>query len=295
MISFSADPGYDKKRVDHIIAAEHPGLSRSFVQSLCKTGKVRVNNKPVKSGFRVMWGDQIQVDYDLSTMGVVPEITLPILYENDDVLVVDKPAGILSHALSKFKAEPSVASFLRQRLHATERNPVDVRYGIVHRLDRATSGVMVCAKNRVSMSVLQKQFADRSVEKEYVAVVTGKIEPEQAIIKLPIERNPKKPATFRVGNRGKPATTQYQRSVINDQYSLVHLWPKTGRTHQLRVHLSHQHHPIVGDRIYGHADEDQRLYLHAYRISLVLPGDSAVTTFTAEIPSAFSDIIEAVK
>ncbi len=287
---FTVEPREDKQRLDHVLAGRFPAISRSFLQSLCKEDSVHVNSAPQKSGYKLRWGDTVEIMYDMSSIGTVPDIDIPILYEDDNVLVVNKPAGVLSHALSKFKQEPSVASFLRQRSQASAETP-DVRWGIVHRLDRATSGVMICAKTTQATTHLQKQFADRQVQKRYVAVVGGVPKRETAHIDVPIERNPKKPATFRVGNRGKQATTYYQLMKTNTEYSMISLAPKTGRTHQLRVHMAYVNCPIVGDFLYG-GDLADRLYLHAHELELAIrPGETK--RLTAPLPKEFEQKVSA--
>lgn len=284
-MKFTVSPNEDKKRLDHVLAKRFPSISRSFLQSLCKTNQILVNNQPQKSGYTLRWSDTVEVTYDMDSIGVVPEIDMPILYEDDSVLVIDKPAGVLSHALSKFKNESSVASFLRQRT-SNDKTSENIRYGIVHRLDRATSGVMVCAKDKDTAKFLQKQFSDRSVSKTYVAVSVGTPKEKTAVINVPIERNPKAPATFRPGNRGKSAETSYQVISATDKYSLISLHPKTGRTHQLRVHLAYINCPIVGDQLYGD-EEANRLYLHAHELTVQVPGEES-KTFTSSIPASFN-------
>ena len=287
-MSFTITPNQDKQRIDHVLARKYPDVSRGFLQSLCKDQKVLVNNSPQKSGYKVRWGDNVLVLYDPENIGVTPDIDLPIIYDDDDVLVINKPSGVLSHALSKFKQEPSVASFLRQHIQ-TQGSDYDIRFGIVHRLDRATSGVMLCAKNSKTMKMLQEQFAKRTVQKTYVAVVSGVLNPERAVIDIPIERNPKAPATFRPGSRGKASQTEYEVLNMNQNKSLVKLSPKTGRTHQLRVHMTHVGCPIIGDVLYDGETAD-RLYLHAHQLRLSIPSQ-ADKIFTAPIPQSFDDIL----
>lgn len=286
-MQFTIVPNEDKQRIDKVLAQHFPDFSRSFLQSLCKQDKVLINNQPQKSGYKVSWGDTVNIQHDMTEIGVVPDITMPVIYEDEHVLVVNKPAGVLSHALSKFKDEPSVASFLRQKSKLDSPAGDNIRYGIVHRLDRATSGVMVCAKTPEATTHLQQQFADRSVEKTYVAVVSNTPKHEKAHIDVPIERNPKKPATFRVGTRGKAAYTSYKLRTANETYSLLELQPRTGRTHQLRVHLAYIGCPIVGDFLYN-GEEAERLFLHAHSLRIKdLHGKSV--TYTAPIPPQFEE------
>jgi RluA family pseudouridine synthase len=162
------------------------------------------------------------------------------------------------------------------------------RAGIVHRLDRATSGVMICAKHPAALKLLQKQFENRTAKKTYLAVVSGIVTPDEAIINLPIERNPKAPATFRVGASGKDAQTRYEVVKFGIGKTLLELHPATGRTHQLRVHLAHISHPILGDPLYGKSDA--RLYLHSRQLSLTLPNGTK-KTFTSPAPTSFEKVL----
>lgn len=286
---FTVEPSEDKQRVDHVLAKRFPDISRSFLQSLCKTDQVLVNQQPQKSGYKVSRGDTVELLYDMSAIGTLPDIELPIIYEDDDLLVVDKPSGVLSHALSQFKQEPSVASFLRQ--HTRIQQPFsNTRYGMVHRLDRVTSGVMICAKNQSTVQYMQRQFADRSAQKKYVAVTSAVPKHATAVIDVPIERNPKAPATFRAGANGKSAQTSYTLKEQSAKYAMLELVPKTGRTHQLRVHLAYINCPIVGDFLYG-GEKSARLYLHAESITVTLPSGEE-KRFSAPIPKSFTTILQ---
>ncbi len=278
-----------RQRLDHYLAAKYPEISRAFLQKLCNTDQVLVNDKPEKSGFKLRPEDKIKMQYDMDSIGKIADIDLPILYEDENVVVINKPAGVISHARGKYWNEPSVASFLRQKTRldlATRSNLAseNSRAGIVHRLDRATSGVMICAKDTETFAYLQKQFADRKVGKTYIAIIKGKLNPSVAIIDMPIGRNPKAPATFRANSNGKPAQTAYTQLSEGD-YSQVELKPLTGRTHQLRVHLAHIKHPIVGDMLYD-GEQASRLLLHAHKLKIRLPNGTS-RTFTAPLPSIF--------
>lgn len=269
-----------KQRLDHYLAERYPQISRAFLQKLCNSEQVLVNGKPAKSGFKLRPSDEVTVLYDMAGIEKIEDIDLPILYRDKDVLVINKPAGVISHARGKYWNEPSVASFIRQLT-----NQDGERAGIVHRLDRATSGIMICAKTTDAMAFLQKQFADRGVKKTYIAIVSGHVEPPQAIIDMPIERNPKAPSTFRVGPNGKTAQTAYKVVKSSEKYDEVELEPKTGRTHQLRVHMASQGHAIVGDTLYG-GEPSERLLLHAYKLVITLPNGKE-HNFTAPTPAEF--------
>lgn len=275
------------ERLDQYVVAELPSLSRAFVSKLIDKGKVRVNGEvQLKSGYKLRAADSVHIDFDEFAEPIIPLIDLPVLYEDDDMVVINKPVGLLTHSKGAFNPEATVATWLGSRLTDMSGE----RAGIVHRLDRATTGVMVCAKTSEALSWLQKQFSQRRVKKTYVAVVEGVMKQEQAIIDMPIERNPKKPQTFRVGSNGKSASTEYRVLKTDGERSLVELKPTTGRTHQLRVHLEHLGHPIVGDTFYGGSQAD-RLYLHAQSLELTTPSKQR-KTFTVPVPKEFEDLIQ---
>jgi len=267
------------ERVDAFLARVADERSRSFWQKRCEQDDVLVNDKPVKASHKLQVGDTVKVEtpdpVDFSGESI------PILYEDDDIIVLNKPAGILTHAKGGELPEFTVAEFMRTRT----TDGIDTnRPGIVHRLDRGTSGVMVAAKNSAAKRWLQKQFSERNVKKTYIALVEGHLRQGEAILRLPIERNPKKPQTFRVGANGLSAETAYNVTQSYSKYDLVELKPHTGRTHQLRVHMSYLGNPIVGDSIYGHPDKALgRMFLHAYQLELTLPSKLR-TTFTAPMP-----------
>lgn len=280
--------GNNRRRLDMYVLEQKPRISRAFAAKLIEQGKVLVNGKTAKVGYRVQETDDIAIDYDEAVLDAIPDIDLPILYEDDYCFVINKPAGVLTHAQGALTTEATVATFLRNRAPDMHGE----RAGIVHRLDRATSGVIVVAKSAHALSYFQKQFADRTVVKIYTAIVAGKLRQGEAIISMPIERNPKAPATFRAAQNGKPAVTQYKVIQETDTKSLLELKPKTGRTHQLRVHLSQIGHPIIGDPLYGTGAFGDRLYLHALSLEIMLPnGDRK--TFTAPLPPEFEEYMAA--
>jgi RluA family pseudouridine synthase len=274
------------KRLDMHVLAQKPRLSRAFAAKLIEQGKVLVNGQLKKPGYKVQETDEVTIDYDESELDNIPQIDLPVLYEDDYCIVINKPAGVLTHAQGKLINEATVATFVRTKVSGMQGE----RAGIVHRLDRATSGVIIIAKNAVALAHFQKQFADRTTQKTYIAVVEGELKQKLAVIDMPIERNPKAPATFRVGPNGKQAATQYMVLDESAKGSLVELKPKTGRTHQLRVHMAQLGHPIVGDPLYGSGHHGDRLYLHAKSLELELP-DGERKTFTAPVPPEFEEYL----
>lgn len=275
----------ESSRIDGVIA-KHLKASRSFVKVLLDQGKVNVNEATIyKPSFKVHHGDVVYLNFEPLIDLDIPEINLEILYEDDDCLVVVKPEGVLTHSKGVFNPEATVSTFIRTRTTGMNDN----RGGIVHRLDRVTSGLLICAKNEKALTWLQKQFSERKVKKTYIAVVEGTMDPLKALIDLPIERNPKKPQTFRVGANGKAAKTTYEVVGSNDTYSLLQLTPETGRTHQLRVHLAYLGHPILGDLFYGGTPAN-RVYLHAYELEITLPNKTR-KTFVCPIPKQFQNLV----
>ncbi len=273
------------QRADRIIASRYPKFSRSSLKALFVQAKVRLRDATLKAGHKLHAGEAIEVDDQLISSRPKPP-ALPIIYEDDEVTVINKPAGLLSHSKGALNLESTVADFLATKI--TDKALSGNRPGIVHRLDRATSGVMIGAKTKPALDYLQKQFASRRVQKTYLAIVEGEPAPAEALIDAPIGRNPARPQSFKVSARGRAAQTRFKslKTVSKDgkNYSLLELMPLTGRTHQLRVHLKYIGHPVVGDRLYGHGSD--QLYLHAAALSLRLPSGKP-QTFKVPPPASF--------
>lgn len=273
-------------RVDKYLATKFPEYSRAAITKLFDLNLIKLNGESIQPGHKLRPGTEFE--YDLGPLQVKPEVVpLPIIYEDSDVIVIDKPAGIISHARGKFWQEASVASFIRDRISGMDGE----RGGIVHRLDRATSGVMICAKNESSLKFLQKQFSDRKVIKTYIACVNKIPKNKEATIIAPIARSDKDPKRFSVSKNGKYAETSYKITETTKMGVMIELVPKTGRTHQLRIHLSYIGSPIVGDTLYGGIMYD-RLLLHAHSLKILLP-NGVKKTFKSEIPSVFMEYMYA--
>jgi 23S rRNA pseudouridine1911/1915/1917 synthase len=273
-------------RLDSYVAKEWPEHSRSTWQKLIQNGNVSVNGSIETSSKRVVTEeDEVtavqpeEVNHDNSS--------LPVLYEDDNLIVIDKPLGVLTHSKGALNDEFTVAEFVRSKTsYKSDTN----RPGIVHRLDRATSGVIICAKNDETASMLQRQFTNRTVKKKYVAVLDGTLKEPEAVVDLPIGRNPSAPSTFRVDPNGKQATTAYTVLRQSTVHTLVELRPKTGRTHQLRVHMAYLNAPIVGDRVYGKKEAD-RMYLHAHELEITIPEGKRMV-FTSRLPDSFAKQVQ---
>lgn len=267
-------------RLDAYLAETRPEYSRSAWQKLIKQGHVCINGACVDvAKYEVSDDDDITVK-----LPPVPVQTteLPVLYEDDDVVVINKPVGVLTHAKGTIAEEFTVADFVRPKTsYKSDTN----RPGIIHRLDRDTSGVLLCVKNNAAATMLSKQFERRTAKKTYYALTDGVPKQSEANIDVPIGRNPKHPSQFRADINGKSAQTHYIVEADDGSSALVKLQPHTGRTHQLRVHMQHIGTPIRGDRVYGKTAN--RLYLHAYQLQITLPsGENHI--FTAPLPPEFA-------
>lgn len=261
----------DLVRLDVLMTEVFKSYTRSTLQKFIKNGFVTVDgvvirkpNTQILRGVRV----ELKIPEDMKYADVNPEV----IYEDDKVLVLNKPAGLLSEAKGEYCPEKTLADF-----------------GFVaHRLDRDTSGVIILAKDEETKMFLKKQFQDRTTKKTYFAIVSGRPKLDEARIDLPLARDLKRPTTFRVDPNGKEAETFYRVAKSNDKYSLVELHPTTGRTHQLRVHMKYTGHPILGDPVYG-GEKADRLYLHANKLEITLPnGERRV--FEAKLPKEFLNV-----
>ena len=272
-----------KRRLDVVLAERHPEYSRSTWQKYIKSGNIFVNNSPAKSPKQeVTEADRIEIN--LPSAADYSNQALPILYIDDNVIVINKPAGILTHSKGALNDEFTVADFFRRY---TTVGLNTNRPGIVHRLDRDTSGVLIGARTPESAARLKKQFAERKTKKYYLAIVDDILKQPHAKIDIPLGRNPAAPSIWRPDVNGKPAQTIYKVLAHRNGKSLVLLRPLTGRTHQLRVHLRHVGAPITGDRVYG--VPATRLFLHAYSLEIAIAsGDRR--TFTAPVPREFIEL-----
>jgi len=291
MLEHIIRPEQAGSRLDVLVSGLYPEFTRSALELLFDKGMVKVNGGAQKASYKVRQSDNIEVD-ETYLKHDPPAIDLPVIYEDSDVIVIDKPAGILTHSKGALNLEATVASFIKPKI--TDKNLVGNRAGIVHRLDRGTSGIIVTAKNAEALHWLQKQFSQRNVKKTYRAIIEGDIEPAEAMINAPIGRNPRRPQAFKVLSTGKPSSTHYKllKSFKKNgrNYSELELMPQTGRTHQLRVHLAYIGHPIVGDSAYGNGG--QPILLHAQKLELTLPSRER-KVFSSPLPTIFKEFEDA--
>ena len=272
-------------RLDVYMAQYWPETSRSVWQKYIESGYVMVNGNVETSPKRLLDEDD-EVTANVPDAPTFDDQTLPVIYQDDNVIVINKPIGVLTHSKGALNDEFTAVDFFKRftTYHQDTNRP-----GIIHRLDRDTSGVLIGALNEETASLLQRQFSERKTHKTYMAVVDGIPKEHEALIDLPIGRNPKEPSTFRVDASGKSAQTKYRVIKSNDKHSLIELQPLTGRTHQLRVHMAYLGTPIHGDRVYGKASD--RLYLHAASLEITIPTSNR-QTFAAPVPGDFEELID---
>ncbi len=283
-MEFEVAPEEAGLRLDLFLAGRLEGVSRSAVKAAIKDGFVNVSGSVCRRpSRRVQAGELVLWNAPVSPILVPSAIPLSILYEDEDIVVVDKPAGMVVHP-----GAGTDGGTLVEGLLASRRLPVDddpARPGIVHRLDKETSGVIVVAKTASALSALKAQFASRGVAKLYLALVEGEIAEEEGLIDAPVGRDPAHPRVMTVSPRGRGAKTAFRVLQRFPTGTLLLLQPRTGRTHQLRVHLRYIGHPIVGDPLYG--KEREHMFLHAWRIGFTHPGSGEWVRFEAPIPPWF--------
>ncbi len=292
------------ERLDRALALAWPEFSRSQWQQMIRDGRVMVGGAPARASLRLEGGEQVIASLPevAETELVAEDIPLDILYEDADLLAVNKPAGMVVHPAPGHSAGTLVNAVLG---YCPDLEGVggERRPGIVHRLDRDTSGVIVVAKNDRALRRLQEQFKRRSVQKRYLALVDGLIQPPQAVIDAPVGRDPRyrqKMAVIPPGSsaRSRRAQTFYRLERAYHQHSLVRAEPRTGRTHQIRVHLAFAGYPIVGDTIYGRRKPTlplERHFLHAASLTFRRPSDDAEITVEAPLPEELAALLAALE
>ena len=279
------NPPVSNTRLDKYLTEVLPQFSRSYSQKLIRQGCVLVNGQMARASQKLRENDRITVELPpLPGHPLAEPIPLTVVYEDESILVIDKPAGLAVHPAPGHPEHTLVNAVLALCPSLTKSNDL-TRPGIVHRLDKDTSGLIVIAKNDFAREYLAGQFKNRTVTKRYLALVKGRLSPEQGIIEAPIGRDPYRRKRMAIVEAGKQATTQYQVRQYLDDYTLVEVSPLTGRTHQIRVHLSAIGYPVVGDPVYGvKSARLGRQFIHAYRLGFRLPSTKQYQEFVSSLP-----------
>ena len=279
-------------RLDIYLAQALPQpISRTFIQHLIAQGRGRVNATPVKSHRKIKEGDRIVVELESpAPQKLHPEnIPLEIIYEDADILVINKPVGMVVHPAAGNYSGTLVNALLYHCEKLSDLNH-PLRPGIVHRLHKDTSGVMVVAKNNASHIALARQFEEHSIRRKYVALVDGLVEFDEGMVDMPLGRHArdreKMAVTF---TKSREAQTEYKVVKRLGDKTLLEIFPRTGRTHQIRVHLAYLGHPVLGDKKYGMATSFTRLALHAQTLGLVHPTQGRHMEFNSDLPPEFQE------
>lgn len=284
-------------RVDLFLKEMEPECSRTQVQSLILAGYVTVNGTKIKSHYKLKLGDRLKWQIPAKPeSGITAEnIPLNIIFEDKDIIVLDKPPGLVVHPGAGNQQHTLVNALL---FHTKELSSISQeRPGIVHRLDKDTSGVMVIAKNNHAHLELAKQFKKHSIERRYIALVGGLIEFDEGIIDVPLKRHilDRRKMFVSFTEEAKPAHTFYRVLKRFSDFTAVELFPKTGRTHQLRVHLLYLGHPVLGDKTYGKLKDFSRLALHAKDLGFHHPSTGEFVKFSSPLPKEMKEVLKGVK
>ena len=313
LFSYSITEKHRDLRLDAFLAAQINDLTRSRIQELIKNEFVKVNGRSTKSGYRLKIGDEVRlfippiVPYEVAA----EPVEFAIIHEDASLIVLDKPAGLVIHPAPGHSTGTLVHGLLHHRDDLSGIGGI-LRPGIVHRLDKDTSGLVLVAKNDHAHTILARQFKARTVKKRYLAVVHGMIDGSEGEIDLPVARHPKRRKEMSVRHStGKRALTFWQKmEEFGSGFSLVSVTPKTGRTHQIRVHLSHLGHPIVGDPVYGYKrnwwkkrgpmmnrvlPHIKRQQLHAEALRFIHPDSEDYWEFKAPLPDDMDHVLKAIR
>lgn len=297
-ISLQADETYMDERLDKFLSAMLPDQSRSYFQRIIKDGNVLVNGEPKKSSYRLEDGDEVTADLpELKSPDIEPEnIPLDILYEDDSILMVNKPKGMVVHPSAGHYTGTLVNAVLWHcQGQLSGINGVS-RPGIVHRIDKDTTGVLVVCKNDAAHNAVAAQLKEHSITRKYRAIVHGVIKEDEGTVDAPIGRHPTERKKMASGvKNGKRAVTHYRVLERFQGYTYVECQLETGRTHQIRVHMASIHHPLLGDTVYGPAKDSHHLEgqtLHAMVLGLIHPVTGEYLEVEAPLPEYFENLLK---
>lgn len=295
--TFEFVAGPEAERFDEFLARRLPAVSVTRLRRAIAEGEALLNGAPAAKGMRLGCGDRVSITLNAAERSsTTPEpMALEILYEDAELIVVNKPAGLLVHP-SRSEKSGTLTNALAY--HFLQHGGTAIRPGLIHRLDRHTSGVLVIAKTARAHRIIAKAFRQRRVVKRYLALITGRVALDAGEVAAPIGRDGQAWPRWQINSNGRPALTRYAVRRRFAQHTLLELEPLTGRTHQLRIHCAHLGHPVVGDRVYGTPEPvSERLglsyhLLHAERLTLRHPGTGSEMSFTAPLPPVFAAAIE---
>ena len=288
-------------RLDKYLSEQFPEQTRSYLQKLIKEGFVLVNGKTVKSGYQLSKGEEVSVIIpEPKELDVEPQkMDLEIVYEDEDVILINKPKGMVVHPAPGHTTDTLVNGLLYHCKDNLSGINGIARPGIVHRIDRDTTGILIVCKNDMSHNSIAAQLKEHSINRRYRALVHGNIKEDQGTIEGPIGRHPIDRKKMAINERnGKPAVTHYTVLERFGNYTLIECKLETGRTHQIRVHMTSMGHPLVGDEVYGPAKCPFKLQgqcLHAMTLGFVHPRSGEYMEFSAELPVYFEELLRKLR
>jgi len=294
-IKYIVEAKHETLRIDKVLPLLNEDYSRAYFSNMIKNGEVLVNGKEVSPSYKVKENDVIECNFKDSTSTLKPyEYKLDIVYEDEDILVINKPKGLVVHPGGGHSDDTLVNALIYTKKELSTINGA-LRVGIVHRIDKDTSGLLLICKNDYSHIEIAKQLKDHSMHREYIALVDGVIEKDSGKVIGPIGRDKKNRLKMCIDTvDGKDAITHFNVIKRFNDYTLIECKLETGRTHQIRVHMSNIHHPIVGDALYGGSEKiyNNGQLLHAYKLTFNHPRTKKVMTLEAPLPDYFKEVIE---
>ncbi|HAX17971.1 MAG TPA: RluA family pseudouridine synthase [Actinobacteria bacterium] len=305
-IEIIADPNDKGKRIDSFLSGQDIGLSRSRIQKLIKSGNIKVNgSEDITKSYIIEGTEKFAISnidsFDDETKYCPQDIDIKIIFEDDYMIAVSKPPGMVVHPAPGNKSGTLLNAVL---FHNDKVDSVkNVRSGIVHRLDKDTSGIILIAKDFQSHESLSRLFRERKIRKTYIALVLGSFKEKTGLIDIPISRSKKNRKMMDVAADGRKSETEFRVLKNFNSCSLIEVYPKTGRTHQIRVHLSHIGHPLIGDKTYGNKETEmiaesigiRRHFLHASGINFIHPFTGVQIDIRDELPEDLKNSIESIK
>ena len=294
-IKYIVEAKHETLRIDKVLPLLNEDYSRAYFSNMIKNGEVLVNGKKVSPSYKVKENDAIECNFKDSTSTLKPyEYKLDIVYEDEDILVINKPKGLVVHPGGGHSDDTLVNALIYTKKELSTINGA-LRVGIVHRIDKDTSGLLLICKNDYSHIEIAKQLKDHSMHREYIALVDGVIEKDSGKVIGPIGRDKKNRLKMCIDTvDGKDAITHFNVIKRFNDYTLIECKLETGRTHQIRVHMSNIHHSIVGDALYGGSEKiyNNGQLLHAYKLTFTHPRTKKVMTLEAPLPDYFKEVIE---
>ncbi|MGE4572225.1 MAG: RluA family pseudouridine synthase [Candidatus Izemoplasmatales bacterium] len=294
--SIIVDQEHQKERLDKFLSNQFDDLSRTIIQNLIEEDDVLVNQKSVKSSYKLKVNDLIEIfEFSLPSKDILPSnIPLDIVYEDDDVLVVNKVSGMVVHPAPGHYSD-TLVNALMYHIDSLSDGSQASRPGIIHRIDKDTSGLLMVAKNNYAHEILAKELQEKKTKREYIALVSGVIKNKKGLINAPVGRDPSNRLRMNVVASGKNAVTHFEVLEQFKDCTLIECRLETGRTHQIRVHMKYINHPLVNDELYGEKIDDFGQYLHAKTLGFTHPRTKVWMEFDSELPIEFKNYIEKLR